>query len=1038
MKNQIKKILFTLLLLFAFQSTIAQVSRSGSKQKFKNVDKEQVVSDSTKIALLDSLNILKYAKKSDLLSDYPKTSEVNSLDSQNVKITGDQSIIGEKNFENIKITNQVPAIDFYSTNEALSAKIEYNGSGEVFDFSDDIFLRGSLYLFGDNKKITNIQSVTSDTDAANKIYVDNLDSQNVKLTGDQSKSGKMTFTDEVVLESGYSIIRLKEAGVNKGAIGRDFAGQSATSKGMWFTNATNKGLWLSETDNELYYRDTFDQFLLLNEDNFGKQEIEDFGFVDGQHISDNSQIANGEGYTTNTGTTTPDNTQTFTNKSGSNSQWTNDEEYLTDASTQTKYQLKSEKDANSGYAGLDSAGKINPLQLPALAITETFVVANQSEMLAIDAQRGDVAVRTDINKSLILTTDDPTVLANWQELLTPTDQVASVFGRAGTVTAQNGDYTKAQVGLSNVPNTNFTSEVTANNAKISFDNTSSSRLANTSGTNTGDGAPSSGSGSYIQNQDAVDQVANLKINGTGKFGSNVELGGNVIMNGSSSRITGLNIVTDDTDAVNKIYVDNLNSQNVKITGDQDVAGVKNFTNFLRTRNLVINGASGGYSSGDNPMFAFGNNPTSGGFGVVEMPFGQAMKFTSYHGYRFDVSAGTGSGVNALDIMLSGVADFKFNVKAPSLDVSGDLTAVNGTFSEELTLTDESYSISIGTDALTKFIIRNAGPSSIIKSLKDNFYIQANGPDSKLRIEAQKSIYISSGGVLSMAITPGAGVNLRYNGDSRFTTTSSGGTLVGTLKTDNATITDGSLILQSTGRLQGIDVVSAGTDATSKDYVDNAIAGTNNGTPAILSDGTVPSLNSGIIGTEIRDLIGAGTVKDVRAGSGMTQTGDPEEDTILNVIGGSGIVANADSIEVDGTVIRTTNNSTLSGGGSNKIVIANTNGTLSTRAGYKVYIAKISQFFTNNVSAQVLENTFSSVPTWSRSSVGVYKLNSSASEFTGNKTTYSINQSASDAIIVISKGTAVTDEILFRTRNIDTNSLQDASILNATIEVRVYN
>ena len=41
----------------------------------------------------------------------------------------------------------------------------------------------------------------------------------------------------------------------------------------------------------------------------------------------NDQWTNDAGYTANTGTTTADNTQTFTNKSGSNSQWTNDEGY---------------------------------------------------------------------------------------------------------------------------------------------------------------------------------------------------------------------------------------------------------------------------------------------------------------------------------------------------------------------------------------------------------------------------------------------------------------------------------------------------------------------------------------------------------------------------------------------------------------------------------------------------------------------------------------------------------------------------------------
>ena len=49
----------------------------------------------------------------------------------------------------------------------------------------------------------------------------------------------------------------------------------------------------------------------------------------------NSQWTNDEGYTTNVGTVTPDSTDTFTNKSGSNSQWTNDEGYTTNVGTTT-------------------------------------------------------------------------------------------------------------------------------------------------------------------------------------------------------------------------------------------------------------------------------------------------------------------------------------------------------------------------------------------------------------------------------------------------------------------------------------------------------------------------------------------------------------------------------------------------------------------------------------------------------------------------------------------------------------------------------
>ena len=111
----------------------------------------------------------------------------------------------------------------------------------------------------------------------------------------------------------------------------------------------------------------------------------------------------------------------------------------------TPYQLISAKDAVNGYAGLDAGGKINPSQLPALAITDTFVVASQAAMLALTAEIGDLAVRTDINQTFILRVAGASTLANWTQFLTPTDTVTSVFSRSGPVTAQNGDYNTSQV-----------------------------------------------------------------------------------------------------------------------------------------------------------------------------------------------------------------------------------------------------------------------------------------------------------------------------------------------------------------------------------------------------------------------------------------------------------------------------------------------------------------------------------------------------------------------------------------------------------------
>ena len=54
-----------------------------------------------------------------------------------------------------------------------------------------------------------------------------------------------------------------------------------------------------------------------------------FTYTPAVAITNNNQLTNGAGYTTNTGTVTPSSTDTFTNKSGAISQWTNDSGYTT-------------------------------------------------------------------------------------------------------------------------------------------------------------------------------------------------------------------------------------------------------------------------------------------------------------------------------------------------------------------------------------------------------------------------------------------------------------------------------------------------------------------------------------------------------------------------------------------------------------------------------------------------------------------------------------------------------------------------------------
>jgi hypothetical protein len=114
--------------------------------------------------------------------------------------------------------------------------------------------------------------------------------------------------------------------------------------------------------------------------------------------------------------------------------WTIDTTAYITSSALTPYILDSTKNQVNGVAGLDASGLLSTSVLPPLSITSVTVVASQAAMLALTAQQGDVAIRSDINKSFILSTNSPSTLADWKELLTPTDTVSSVDGRTGTVT----------------------------------------------------------------------------------------------------------------------------------------------------------------------------------------------------------------------------------------------------------------------------------------------------------------------------------------------------------------------------------------------------------------------------------------------------------------------------------------------------------------------------------------------------------------------------------------------------------------------------
>lgn len=109
---------------------------------------------------------------------------------------------------------------------------------------------------------------------------------------------------------------------------------------------------------------------------------------------------------------------------------------------------------------INSEGKLDTSILPSLAITDTFTAENQEQMLALNAQKGDICIRSDESKTYILQNGPASEISNWIELATPTDLVQSVNGKVGIVTLNYEDVGAVQA------NTEITG---ATKCKITYD-----------------------------------------------------------------------------------------------------------------------------------------------------------------------------------------------------------------------------------------------------------------------------------------------------------------------------------------------------------------------------------------------------------------------------------------------------------------------------------------------------------------------------------------------------------------------------------------
>ena len=180
---------------------------------------------------------------------------VQNLETNTVKITGDQSIGGVKTFTS---TNEVIKLNSGTNNSAYMAgyksgnsRIWYFGKGSstddnfVIGSTADIKLEARNVIHCNNKKLTNVADPAANTDAATKQYVDNRIQKRI-IT--QTINVNSTYT--ISPTSGYEIISVM--------VGRKRVSDSF----YFFTHNVNLNfqVFLQNNDYKVYNNGTVNDF----------------------------------------------------------------------------------------------------------------------------------------------------------------------------------------------------------------------------------------------------------------------------------------------------------------------------------------------------------------------------------------------------------------------------------------------------------------------------------------------------------------------------------------------------------------------------------------------------------------------------------------------------------------------------------------------------------------------------------------------------------------------------------------------------------
>ena len=295
--------------------------------------------------------------------------------------------------------------------------------------------------------------------------------------------------------------------------------------------------------------------------------------------------------------------------------------------TKTNVGLSNVPNTDCTNASNITSGTLSSSVLPPVALTEVAVYANQTAMLTATTEEGDVAVRSDENKSYMHNGGSAGTMADWTELQTPTDSVLSVNGETGTVTLTTGDLTED------------TNKKYVSDAQLVV-------IGNTSGTNTGDDPASDiayNSTTWNTNSDSatknalrdkfVTNDAIIALNtakntypsaDSTKVGhisvtqdvnldtmeSNITTNNSKVSYPGSANATELNILDGATLTTTEInYVDGVTSAiQTQINGKQAIMGSDD--NYVTDAQLVVIGNTSGTNTGDNTVCTSGTATTA--------------------------------------------------------------------------------------------------------------------------------------------------------------------------------------------------------------------------------------------------------------------------------------------------------------------------------------------------------------------------------------------------------------------------------------------